>query len=106
VVFYVDISQRAATAFVERDTTLKLIQSLLLGSAMLVLAGVGHAAAQSGPICMLICFPPDKFDGQKCTCTAPHQNTRVCGLVCPPDTTLDAKRCRCVASPRGGLSLR
>jgi hypothetical protein len=90
------------------EITLKLIQSLLLASAILVLAGFDHAGAQLGPICMLVCFPPDKFDAKKCTCTASgaDRTPPVCGLVCPPDTTLDGRRCRCVPSPRGGLSVR
>ena len=86
---------------------MKLIHSLLLASALLVVGGLSHAQAQSGPVCILLCFPPDKFDGKRCTCTTAGAKPAppACGLVCPIDTTLDAKRCRCVNS-RGGLSVR
>ncbi|QPF85586.1 hypothetical protein IC762_04485 [Bradyrhizobium genosp. L] len=70
------------------------------------MAGVCGAAAQSAspPFCGLVCFPPNKFNAEKCTCTSTtSDHPRICGLVClGPDQTLDANKCRCVKSP-GGL---
>jgi hypothetical protein len=81
-----------------KEITVRLIRLLLLVSAMFVV-GPGSAVAQSRSPCLLVCFPPEKLDAEKCACTAPRGNSRVCGLVCfNPDETLDAKRCRCVKS--------
>jgi hypothetical protein len=87
--------------FLTEEATLKITQSLLLASAMFLLAGMEGAIAQLNPPCLLVCFPPGKFNAQKCTCTSSQDNSRVCGLVClGPDETLDANKCRCVKSRR------